>query len=83
MTQKNPNGLCPDCGKPIILYEKNGNMFVYFEERKCSSKITHENLTKKFFLESAPVKRIFHDNSSRLLRHFDNNDIIDDSDLPF
>jgi len=78
--KNHPNGFCPDCGNPIILYEKNGNRFVYCSKRDCDFKISEENLTKKFLLPSAPVKRVGNSNNSNSYQNYTEPDY---DDLPF
>ena len=83
--KNHPPGLCPDCGNKLILYEKYGNRFVYCCKRECDFKISEENLTKKFFLPSTPVKKVG-ENSNSSNKYFNpsyNSSSDDEDDLPF
>ena len=54
--QEYPPGICPKCGSPVIVWEKEGDRFVYCSNKECEFKITTKNLPKRFTLPSMPVQ---------------------------
>jgi len=82
--KNHPNGFCPDCGSNLILYEKNRNRFVYCSKRNCEFKISEDDLTKKFFLPSAPVKKVGNNpNYSKSYQNYSRSSYVEEDDLPF
>ena len=79
--KSHPNGFCPDCGSPLILYQKGNSRFVYCSGGKngCDFKYSESSLPKKFTLENAPVKKVgsnnYYGNRSNSIIEFPDDEI--------
>ncbi|QGT78153.1 hypothetical protein GM160_04160 [Guyparkeria halophila] len=62
--KSNPDGLCPKCASPIMIYENVGptakrfkNLFIQCRSSNCDFYIPSERLSRKFYLKSCSPPR--------------------------